>query len=65
VRAALTKDGGERSIATRLRNRKALDLLVTNARVSEGEWTENKDEGAESKDEGRESKDEGGRMKDE
>ena len=31
VRAALTKDGGERSIAHRLRNRKALELLVENA----------------------------------
>ncbi len=28
VRATLTKDGGERSIAHRLRNRKALDLLI-------------------------------------
>ena len=40
VRAALTKDGGERSIAHRLRNRKALDLLIENARISDGEWTE-------------------------
>jgi trigger factor len=40
VRAALTKDGGERSIASRLRNRKALDLLVENANVTEEEWKE-------------------------
>jgi trigger factor len=40
VRAALTKEGGERSIASRLRNRKALDLLVENARVTEEEWSE-------------------------
>jgi trigger factor len=40
VRDALTKQGGERSIADRLRNRKALDLLVENASVSEGEWRE-------------------------
>ena len=40
VRAALTKDGGERSIAQRLRNRKALDLLVENARINDAEWTE-------------------------
>ncbi|HEY0004840.1 MAG TPA: trigger factor [Pyrinomonadaceae bacterium] len=40
VRAALTKQGGERSIADRLRNRKALDLLVENARVHEAEWQE-------------------------
>ena len=42
VRAALTKNGGERSIAHRLRNRKALDLLIENARITEGEWTEPK-----------------------
>lgn len=42
VRAALTKDGGERSIAHRLRNRKALDLLIANANVTEQEWTEEK-----------------------
>lgn len=46
VRAALTKDGGERSIAHRLRNRKALDLLIENARVTEEEWSEEKSEGA-------------------
>ena len=42
VRAALTKNGGERSIAHRLRSRKALDLLVENARVTDAEWTEPK-----------------------
>jgi trigger factor len=40
VRAALTKQGGERSIADRLRHRKALELLIENARVSEAEWRE-------------------------
>lgn len=40
VRAALTKNEGERSIAQRLRNRKALDLLIENARVTDGEWSE-------------------------
>jgi trigger factor len=40
VRAALTKQGGERSIADRLRNRKALDLLVQNAKVRDEEWRE-------------------------
>jgi len=40
VRAALTKNGGERSIAHRLRTRKALDLLIANAHVTEAEWTE-------------------------
>ena len=43
VRAALTKNGGERSIAQRLRNRKALDLLIENARVTDAEWTESKE----------------------
>jgi len=38
VRSVLTKEGGERSIANRLRNRKALDLLVENARVVDEEW---------------------------
>ena len=38
VRATLTKDGGERSIAHRLRNRKALDLLIQNAKVTDEEW---------------------------
>ena len=40
VRAVLTKDGGERSIAHRLRNRKALDLLIENASVTEEEWSD-------------------------
>lgn len=45
VRTVLTKQGGESSIANRLRNRKALDLLMENARVTEEEWSEAKDEG--------------------
>jgi trigger factor len=44
VRAILTKQGGERSIAGRLRNRKALDVLVANARVTDEEWKEEKQE---------------------
>ena len=40
VRAVLTKQGGETSIASRLRNRKALDALVANARVTDEEWKE-------------------------
>jgi trigger factor len=40
VRDALTKQGGERSIADRLRNRKALDLLVESANVRDEEWRE-------------------------
>jgi len=38
VRSALTKQGGERSIADRLRNRKALELLVENASVTDADW---------------------------
>src|SRR2546425_2062641 len=53
VRSVLTKEGGERSIANRVRNRKALDLLVENAQVIDQEWREDKDQ-----DEGRSIKDE-------
>src|SRR5262245_13157174 len=38
VRAILTKQGGERSIAARLRNRKTLEFLIANANVTEAEW---------------------------
>lgn len=44
VRAALTKQGGERSIADRLRNRKALDFIVQNANVRDEEWREEAEE---------------------
>ncbi|HEX8351290.1 MAG TPA: trigger factor [Pyrinomonadaceae bacterium] len=47
VRAALTKQGGERSIADRLRNRKALDFLVQHAVVRDEEWREEGGGGAE------------------
>ncbi len=40
VRSVLTKQGGERSIAPRLRNRKALDFLVANAIITGEEWKE-------------------------
>ncbi|CAN5226539.1 trigger factor [soil metagenome] len=40
VRAALTKQGGERSIADRLRHRQALELIVENANVKDEEWRE-------------------------
>jgi trigger factor len=46
IRAALTKHGGERSIAQRLRNRKALDLLVENARITDAEWNESNEASA-------------------
>jgi trigger factor len=52
VRAVLTKDGGERSIANRLRNRKALDLLLENAVVTDEEWRDTEDEGERMTDEG-------------
>lgn len=38
VRGILTKQGGERSIAGRLRNRRALEFLVANANVIDEEW---------------------------
>jgi trigger factor len=44
VRAVLTKQGGERSIAPRLRNRKALDFLVANANVTDEQWKEETEE---------------------
>ncbi len=46
IRAALTKHGGERSIAQRLRNRKALDLLVENATITDAEWNESNEASA-------------------
>jgi trigger factor len=46
VRAALTKQGGESSIADGLRHRKALDLLVENANVSDAEWREDEEPSA-------------------
>ncbi len=45
VRSVLTKEGGERSIANRLRNRKALDFVVEHAQITDEEWREEKDEG--------------------
>ncbi|MEO8433663.1 MAG: trigger factor [Pyrinomonadaceae bacterium] len=51
VRSALTKQGGERSIADRLRNRKALQLLVENARVTEEEWRETQTDSVSDKEE--------------
>jgi trigger factor len=38
VRASLSQQGGENSIADRLRSRKAVEALVEKAKVSEGEW---------------------------
>jgi trigger factor len=51
VRAALTKNGGDRSIAHRLRSRKALDLLVENANITDAEWTASTEAETEAKDE--------------
>ena len=44
VRGILTKQGGERSIAGRLRNRKTLDFLVANAKITDKEWKEEEQE---------------------
>src|SRR5688572_5057212 len=46
MRAALTKHGGERSIAQRLRNRKALDLLVEKATITDADWNESNEASA-------------------
>jgi len=51
VLAALTKNGGARSSATTLRNRKALDLLIENALVTDEEWADAKAPESETKDE--------------
>lgn len=48
VRAILTKQGGERSIAGRLRNRKAMEFLVANANVTDEEWKEEQQESEDS-----------------
>src|SRR5437764_9434713 len=60
VRAALTKQGGTTSIADRLRNSKALDLIVENARVTDAEWSEEEqeteEENSESESQNRESR---------
>lgn len=40
VRAALTKHGGDRSIADRLRHRKAIELIVSQAKVADEAWRE-------------------------
>jgi len=48
VRAVLTKQGGETSIASRLRNRKALDFLIANAKVTDEEWKDPKEESEDS-----------------
>jgi trigger factor len=46
VRATLTKNDGVRSIANRLRSRKAIDIVVDNARITDGEWREPEPEAA-------------------
>jgi trigger factor len=48
VRAILTKQGGERSIAGRLRNRKAMEFVVANANVIDEEWKEEQQESEDS-----------------
>lgn len=45
VRATLTKENRERSIAESLRNRKAFDFLIENANIIEGEWREEDEKG--------------------
>lgn len=38
VRAYLAQQGGESNMAERLRNRKALDFVIANAQITDGEW---------------------------
>ena len=38
IRKSLTEQGGENSIADRLRSRKAVESLVANSKVIEAEW---------------------------
>lgn len=38
VRASLTKQGGENSVADRLRSRKSVEILFENAKITDGEW---------------------------
>lgn len=40
IRASLTQQGGEANIANSLRTRKAVEALVTNAKITDGEWIE-------------------------
>lgn len=40
VHAALTKQGGERSIADRLRHRRAIESIIENANITDEEWRE-------------------------
>lgn len=40
VRSSLEKQGGDNSIADRLRSRKAVECLVENAKVTDGEWVD-------------------------
>lgn len=40
VRKSLTQSGGENSIADRLRSRKAVEVLVDQAKITEGKWEE-------------------------
>jgi trigger factor len=44
VRKSLTQQGGENSIADRLRSRKAVEVLVDKAKIAEGKWEEPADE---------------------
>jgi FKBP-type peptidyl-prolyl cis-trans isomerase (trigger factor) len=48
IRTSLTKHGGENSIADRIRSRKAVEVLVENAKITEGEWIEESGENSES-----------------
>jgi FKBP-type peptidyl-prolyl cis-trans isomerase (trigger factor) len=38
IRQSLAKQGGDDSIADRIKNRKAIEVLFENAKISDGEW---------------------------
>jgi len=42
VRESLTQQGGESSIADRLRSRKSVEILVEKAKITQGEWIDEK-----------------------
>jgi FKBP-type peptidyl-prolyl cis-trans isomerase (trigger factor) len=42
IRASLSQQGGENSIADRLRSRKSVDKLVDKAKITDGEWIDEK-----------------------
>ncbi|HRH44828.1 MAG TPA: hypothetical protein PKY82_24530, partial [Pyrinomonadaceae bacterium] len=42
IRASLSQQGGENSVADRLRSRKSVEILVDKAKITDGEWIDEK-----------------------